>query len=178
MWPAGVYAVIGMSATVCEAPPLLHPLQLYNFGETVSLVMWTSSWQPDSYVDKIEKNLQHGLHTLCLLDIKMKEQSEENLMKGRKIYEPPRFMTAPQAAEQLLTVIARRKEAGQPFSILSPTTRCVGVARIGSDNEGIVHSTLQEMVGVSMGPPLHSLIIVGPTHPMEDEILHIFSRKH
>jgi diphthine synthase len=108
----------------------------------------------------------------------MKEQSEENLMKGRKIYEPPRFMTAPQAAEQLLTVIARRKEAGQPFSILSPTTRCVGVARIGSDNEGIVHSTLQEMVGVSMGPPLHSLIIVGPTHPMEDEILHIFSRKH
>ena len=70
MWPAGVYAVIGMSATVCEAPPLLHPLQLYNFGETVSLVMWTSSWQPDSYVDKIEKNLQHGLHTLCLLGMR------------------------------------------------------------------------------------------------------------
>ena len=65
-----------------------------------------------------------------------------------------------------------------PPAVLSPTTRCVGVARIGSDNEGIVHSTLQEMVGVSMGPPLHSLIIVGPTHPMEDEILHIFSRKH
>ena len=52
----------------------------------------------------------------------MKEQSVENLMKGRKIYEPPRFMTVDQAAEQLLTVIERRKEAGQPFS--SRSKRC------------------------------------------------------
>ena len=42
-------------------------LQLYNFGETVSLVMWSDSWQPDSYVDKIDRNLLHGNHTLCLL---------------------------------------------------------------------------------------------------------------
>ena len=57
-----------------------------------------------------------------MIDIKMKEQSVENLMKGRKIYEPPRFMTAGQAAEQLLTVIERRKEAGQPFP--SRSERC------------------------------------------------------
>ena len=63
------------------------------------------------------------------------------------------------------------------FSDLSPSTRCVGVARIGSDNEKIVHGTLQEMVGVVMGPPLHSLVIVGPTHPVEDEMLEIFSNK-
>ena len=59
--------------------------------------MWSDSWQPDSYVDKIDRNLLHGNHTLCLLgttvtlqiwyysylavDIKMKEQSIENLMK-------------------------------------------------------------------------------------------------
>ena len=44
-------------------------LQLYNFGETVSLVMWSDGWQPDSYVDKIDRNLLHGNHTLCLLGI-------------------------------------------------------------------------------------------------------------
>jgi len=42
------------------------------------------------------------MHTLCLLDIKTKEQSIENLMKGRKIYEPPRFMSTQTAADQLL----------------------------------------------------------------------------
>jgi len=56
-------------------------LQLYSFGETVSIVMWTDEWRPDSYYDKIAKNIEHGLHTLCLLDIKTKEQSVENLMR-------------------------------------------------------------------------------------------------
>jgi diphthine synthase len=32
-----------------------------------------------------------------LLDIKVKEVSEENLARGREIFEPPRFMTASQA---------------------------------------------------------------------------------
>ena len=42
-------------------------LQLYQFGETVSIPFWTESWKPDSFVDKIESNLRGGLHTLCLL---------------------------------------------------------------------------------------------------------------
>lgn len=41
--------------------------QLYNFGETVSLVFWTESWRPESFYDKICKNRKAGLHTLCLL---------------------------------------------------------------------------------------------------------------
>ncbi|KAM8888519.1 diphthine methyl ester synthase isoform 2-T2 [Synchiropus picturatus] len=31
-------------------------LQLYNFGETVSLVFWTETWRPESFYDKICKN--------------------------------------------------------------------------------------------------------------------------
>ena len=68
-------------------------LQLYNYGETVSIPFWTDNWRPDSFHKKIEDNLRRGQHTLCLLDIKVKEQSEENLARGRKIYEPPRFMS-------------------------------------------------------------------------------------
>ncbi|KAF8951509.1 diphthine synthase, partial [Haplosporangium bisporale] len=39
------------------------------------------------------ENRDIGLHTLVLLDIKVKEQSLENMARGRLIYEPPRFMT-------------------------------------------------------------------------------------
>lgn len=56
--------------------------QLYRYGETVSIVMWTENWQPDSYYDKIQQNLSRGLHTLCLLDIKTKEQTIDNMMKS------------------------------------------------------------------------------------------------
>ena len=42
-------------------------LQLYSFGETVSIVLWTESWRPQSFFDKIERNRKLGFHTLCLL---------------------------------------------------------------------------------------------------------------
>lgn len=87
-------------------------LQLYTFGHTVSIVFFTDSWRPDSFYDKIKNNLDMGLHTLCLLDIKVKEQSIENMVRGRKIYEPPRYMTVNQCIEQLLEVEERRQEKG------------------------------------------------------------------
>lgn len=40
---------------------------MYNFGETVSIVFWTDTWRPESFYDKIKKNRNMGLHTLCLL---------------------------------------------------------------------------------------------------------------
>ena len=58
-------------------------LQLYNFGQTVSLVFFTDTWKPDSFYDRIAENVRLGLHTLVLLDIKVKEQSEENLARCR-----------------------------------------------------------------------------------------------
>ncbi|KAJ3339563.1 diphthine synthase, partial [Kappamyces sp. JEL0680] len=42
-------------------------LQLYNYGQTVSIVFFTDSWRPDSFYDKIKQNKSLGLHTLCLL---------------------------------------------------------------------------------------------------------------
>jgi hypothetical protein len=56
-------------------------LQLYSFGHTVSIPFWTETWKPDSFYDRIKANKQLGLHTLCLLDIKVKEQSVENLLR-------------------------------------------------------------------------------------------------
>lgn len=87
-------------------------LQLYNFGETVSIPFWTENWRPDSFYNKILDNIKRGQHTLCLLDIKVKEQSEENMARGRKIYEPPRFMSTQVACQQLLEIVEKITEPG------------------------------------------------------------------
>lgn len=42
-----------------------------------------------------------GFHTMCLLDIKVKEQSKENMAKGIKEYLPPRYMSINTCIEQV-----------------------------------------------------------------------------
>jgi len=55
----------------------------------VSIVFFTDSWRPDSFYPRIAANRQRGLHTLCLLDIKVKEPSLESLAKsGKKVPRP------------------------------------------------------------------------------------------
>lgn len=145
-------------------------LQLYNFGEVVSIVIWTDSWKPESFYDKIVANLEHGLHTLCLLDIKVKEQSVENLLKGRKIYEPPRFMTVAEAAKQLMEIVGNRRNDHETLKF-DEKTICIGVARVGSDEEQIQVGSLRQMSSIDLGGPLHSLVVVGRTHPLERDLL-------
>jgi len=141
-------------------------LQLYNFGETVSIPFWTDTWRPDSYYDKIVENKARGLHTLCLLDIKVKEQSEENLIKGRKIYEPPRFMSCQVAASQLMDVVLERRKAGNLREV-NDDSLVVCMARVGTDDQKIVTCSLGEAKHVDMGAPLHSLVIPGDMHYLE-----------
>lgn len=149
-------------------------LQLYNFGETVSIVLWTDSWKPDSFYDKIASNRKQGLHTLCLLDIKVKEQSVENMMRGRKIYEPPRYMSVNEAVKQLLDVIKTRdfKEESPAYT---ESSIAVGLARVGSANQRIVCGSMKELLSHDLGPPLHSLIIPGHLHFLEKDMLKLFA---
>lgn len=147
-------------------------LQLYNFGQTVSLVFFTDTWKPDSFYDRIAENVKFGLHTLVLLDIKVKEQSEENLARGRKIYEPPRYMSIPTAVNQLLEIESIRKEG----ILDGDSTLAIALSRVGSippsegstdDDDGtqrIVAGTLSDLQvqpESMFGKPLHSLIIAG-----------------
>lgn len=148
-------------------------LQLYSFGETVSIPFWQDGWRPDSYYDKMCRNLENGWHTLCLLDIKVKEQSVENLVKGRKVYEPSRFMTAAQAAAQILEVIRLRASEGRPTPLI-PDQLVIGLARIGTTTQQLKTCTLEEMAQFDLGDPLHTLVIIGETHPMEDEYIDMF----
>ncbi|KAJ3140364.1 diphthine synthase, partial [Irineochytrium annulatum] len=145
-------------------------LQLYNYGQTVSIVFFTENWRPDSFYDKIKQNRAIGLHTLCLLDIKVKEQSLENMARGRKIYEPPRYMTVSQACSQLLEIEEKRGE-----NVYSKSTIAVGLARVGASDQMIVSGTLQELVDADLGGPLHSLVIAGTMHFLEAEIVKGFA---
>ncbi|CAB5196652.1 diphthine synthase [Rhizophagus irregularis] len=146
-------------------------LQLYNFGQTISIPFFTDNWRPDSFYDRIKENRNLGLHTLCLLDIKVKEQSIENLARGRKIYEFPRYMTINQAIMQLLEIEENRKQ-----NAYTSETLAIGIARLGSLTEQIIKAgTLNQLLSEDFGPPLHSLIIVGNRmHILEADYIKYF----
>ena len=57
-------------------------LQLYSFGQIVSIPFFREGWRPDSWYDKLQVNARARLHSLCLLDIKVKEQSVEHMAKS------------------------------------------------------------------------------------------------
>lgn len=135
------------------------------------MVFFTETWKPSSFYDRIKENIQIGLHTLVLLDIKVKEQSLENMARGRKVYEPPRYMTAAQCAQQMLEIEGQRKEA-----VYGEGSLAIGVARVGAKNQKMVTGTLKQLCDVDLGPPLHSLVLLGSRrHELERDFIRPFA---
>ncbi|GAV63599.1 TP_methylase domain-containing protein [Cephalotus follicularis] len=157
----GVNVKVVHNASVMNAIGICG-LQLYRYGETISIPFFTQSWRPYSFYDKILNNRSLALHTLCLLDIRVKEPSLESLCRGRKQYEPPRYMTINTAIEQLLEVEQMR--GGKAYN---EDTCCVGLARLGSDDQKIVAGTMRQLRVVDFGAPLHCLVIVGKENMLE-----------
>lgn len=149
-------------------------LQLYNFGQTVSIPFFRDEWRPDSFYEKIMYNRKGGMHTLCLLDIKVKEPDFEAMCRGRKVFLPPRFMTINQAIDQLLEVCEKRQGQEEAYT---ESTNCIGMARLGQPDQKIVAGTMEQIRNIDFGEPLHSLAIVGETHCLEQEILQHFTIK-
>ena len=148
-------------------------LQLYNFGQTVSMVFFTDSWRPASFYDRIRENRSIGLHTLILLDIKVKEQSLENMARGRRIYEPPKYMSVGTCATQMLEI---EEEKGE--GVYEPDSLAIGAARVGGRTEKFVAGTLRELCNADdvLGPPLHSLVLLGRrTHELENDYVRQFA---
>ncbi|WJX42249.1 diphthine methyl ester synthase [Trifolium repens] len=164
----GVEVKIVHNASVMNAIGICG-LQLYRYGETVSIPFFTDTWRPDSFYEKIRENRNLGLHTLCLLDIRVKEPTLESLCRGRKDYEPPRYMTINTAIEQLLEIAQARE-----VSAYTEDTECVGLARIGSEDQMVVAGTMKQLLSIDFGAPLHCLVITGKTHPLEEEMLDFY----
>jgi diphthine synthase len=81
--------------------------------------------------------------------------------RGRRVYEPPRYMSIPTAVSQLVEI-----ESIRQTGILSPSnTLAIALSRLGGGrHQRIVCGTLAELAVVPeerFGEPLHSLVIVG-----------------
>lgn len=46
-------------------------LPLYQYGYTISIPFFEESWKPSSFYERIKYNQNGGMHTLCLVDIKV-----------------------------------------------------------------------------------------------------------
>lgn len=148
-------------------------LQLYNFGQTVSMVFFTDNWRPASFYDRIRENREIGLHTLVLLDIKVKEPNLESLARGRIVYEPPRYMTVGQCASQMLEIEEKKKQGAY-----GPESLAIGAARVGGKSEAFVAGTLKELCDQdeALGAPLHSLVLLGrKAHELEHDFVREFA---
>lgn len=74
------------------------------------------------------------------------------MVKGRLDYEAILFLTA----------------------AFSEDTACVGFARLGSEDQMVVAGPMKQLLEVDFGQPLHCLVIIGNTHPVEEEMLEFY----
>jgi diphthine methyl ester synthase len=117
-------------------------LELYKFGQTVSIVYLSEQYSPTSWAAKILGNRAAGLHTLCLLDIKADEG---------------RYMTIPEA---ILILQANVPELGT----------IIGCAQVGTRNK-IVAGTPEELQEIDWGAQPHSIVIPGTLNAIEEEFV-------
>ena len=109
------------------------------------------------------------MHTLCLLDIKVKEPNFEDMVKGKQSFLPPRFMTVNQCIDQMLE--AEEKKGGNAYD--GDKTLCVGMARLGcGDKQCIKAGSFNELKDFDFGEPLHCFVVCGPeVHDLELQAL-------
>ena len=111
------------------------------------------------------------------------------MMRGKNVFEPPRFMSTQQAANQLVQVVRNKKSLSNGTNqngdvktakdcdkhILNETSLCIAAARIGSEDQRLAACTLEQLLDVDMGPPLHSLIIPSTLHHIEQDFINTYA---
>jgi len=147
-------------------------LALYKYGKTTSIVFPSEGMDVQSHYDVVKENRSRGLHTLCLVDIKVNEPSREELMNEKPVSgEKPRFMTVNQAIQILLDIEEKRKEG-----VFTAETLCVGCARLGSSDKVIKAGKAGELASENFGEPMHCLIVPGKLHFVEEEALGLWQQ--
>ncbi|XP_954151.1 diphtine synthase, putative [Theileria annulata] len=153
-------------------------LQLYRFGETVSIPFFEENWKPFSFYDKIMQNYNNNLHTLCLLDIKVRERSVENIMKNKLIFEEPSYLLPviynfefgifPYYSNINMNTVTHYHNYYYNFTIIlrfkigKIDFMVIGIARLSSEDQIIKSGKLEDLLNFDFGPPLHSLIVCSP----------------
>lgn len=140
------------NASILTAAASLAGLSHYRFGRTVSLPRPVPGFRPTSPYDLLLANWRAELHTLVLLDLDPKAGV---------------FLLAGEAL-QLLAEMEREKKG----ELFLPDRRVVVVARAGSPTASVHVGRMADLRGKDFGPPLHCLIVPGPSlHFVEEEAL-------
>jgi len=142
--------IIHNGSIVTAAPGLLG-LQNYKFGRTTTLAYPEKTYFPTSQYTVIKENKAMGLHTLVLLDIQADKQ---------------RYMTAHEGLKLLLQMEDTCKE----HLFDNESIVCV-VARAGAPDCQVAANTIQKLLTMDFGSPLHTLVVPGTLHFMEVEAL-------
>jgi diphthine synthase len=147
--------VVHAPSVLTVAPGLLG-LQHYKLGRVATIPFTREGYAPVSPYEVIVDNLRRGLHSIVLLDIDS---------------DAKRFMTANEGFDLLLDMADRcPSEEG----LTDRSLACV-VARAGAPDCLLSAGTIGEMRATDFGPPLHTIIIPGKLHFMEEEALKAFA---
>jgi len=130
-------------------------LELYKYGKTTSIPFHNENIMTP--YDVIKQNKTNKLHTLLLLDI----DTENN-----------KYMTIKEAIKYLLRVEDKKRE-----KVFTKETKCIGVARLGSENPKIIYGTADELLKLDFGGPLHTIIVPSELHFIEEEALKQWEKK-
>ena len=149
----GVKTRIVHGASILSAIVGLSGLHNYKFGKTVT-IPFPENFSETPY-NVIAQNKKLGLHTLCLLDLKVDEK---------------RFLSIKEALALLLECEQKRKKR-----VVTPNTLAVGAARVGSDKPALKADSVRRLLKFAFGEPPHSLILLGQLHFMEAEALAAFA---
>lgn len=146
----GIKTRIVHGASILSAVIGLSGLHNYKFGKAVTIPLPSETPSETPY-KIIAQNKKFGLHTLCLLDIKVDEN---------------RYVKIHEGLESLLKIEEKRKE-----KIVTMDTLAVGTARAGSSNPTVKAGSLKDLLNYDFGEPPHSIIFPGKLHFMEAEAL-------
>ena len=149
----GVKTRLVHGASIISAIIGFSGLHNYKFGKTVTVPFPENPSETPYNV--IAQNKRLGLHTLCLLDLKIKEN---------------RFLSVRDALVQLLNVEQKRKN-----NAVMPSTVVVGLARVGSSSPTLKADEAEKLLQYDFGGPPQSLIVPGGLHFMEVEALIAFA---
>ena len=146
----GIRTRVVHGASILSAVVGLSGLHNYKFGKSVTIPFPEETPSETPY-DVIAQNRKLGLHTLCLLDIKVEEG---------------RFMSIKESLEALVKIEEKRKS-----NIATRETLAIGVARAGSDNPTVKADFLGKLLDYDFAKPPHCLVFPGKLHFMEAEAL-------
>lgn len=149
----GINVIVINNASILNVVGVVG-LELYKYGKTTSIPFHNKD--VEAPYDVLRQNRKNKLHTLLLLDIDAERQ---------------KFMTINEAIEYLLRVEAKRKQ-----KVFTKETKCIGVARLGSEKPKIISGTAEKLLKADFGEPLHSLIVPGELHFVEEDALKIWEK--